>query len=427
MSYDKKSFSEGLKNIYYTPMSAVADLIDNSIDAKAKNIDIYFWNGKTPYVAIIDDGEGMSSKGLEYALDIKQNETKQNKLSLGKFGWGLKTATFSQAKLLTVITQKNNQLISKSMNDNFDKIEEGKNSIFKKFQNIEQYTKKRFSNSGTAIIWSDLGDQILGRDITKNNKRSHGVFYKIGNNIAEYISMCFHNYLKDTNIYFNGEKIKKINPFFEVEGLKKFEPIEIPINDSRIIIEGVLYPKQEDMDEDLYENLSCIDGWNQSQGIYIYRENRLIDFGGWFDLNKSGRSTWKNEEKFNRCRIALKYDSTLDNVFKPNVQKSRTQIPNFLRHKIAEYCDTIRKECILRTRNIAKNNETESNLDSNNERVIKRDENKNLFIDYSHPLVDEFINKTVGRNRKQFLLEKILKDLKNEHKENLGFFRKLLQ
>lgn len=426
MSYDKKSFSEGLKNIYYTPMSAVADLIDNSIDAKAKNIDIYFWNGKTPYVAILDDGEGMSPKGLDYALDIKQNENKQNKLSLGKFGWGLKTATFSQARLLTVITKKNNQFTSKSMNDNFEKIEEDQNSIFKKFQNIEQYIKKRFSNSGTAIIWSNLGDQILGRDIIKNNKRTHGVFYKIGNNIAEYVAMCFHNYLKDINIFFNGDAVRKINPFEEVEGFKKYDPIEIPISNSKVILEGFLYPKQENIDEDTYEKLSCIDGWNQSQGIYIYRENRLIDFGGWFDLNKSGRSTWKNEEKFNRCRIALKYDSTLDNIFKPNVQKSRTQIPNFLRYKIAEYCDIVRKECILRTKKIITDNQSETSSNNNN-RVIKRDENKNLSIDYSHPLIDEFINKTVGRNRKEFLLEKILLDLKTEHKENVGFFRKLLQ
>ena len=74
LNFHEKTLTQGLKNIGYTPAEAIADLIDNSIEAKAKNIEIFFWEGtQNPSVFIVDDGEGMNNDELNNALKIKKN------------------------------------------------------------------------------------------------------------------------------------------------------------------------------------------------------------------------------------------------------------------------------------------------------------------------------------------------------------------
>ena len=155
----------------------------------------------------------------------------------------------------------------------------------------------------------------------------------------------------------------------------------------------------------------------------ITRENRLIDWGGWFELKKNGREMWKREEKFKRCRIYLKYESKLDHIFTPNVQKSKSDIPHYLRHEIAEYCDQIRNDSskIIRTRS---NNE-DGLKNKNIEESLVEKKDQNIQIKYEHPLIKDFLDKNLGKNRKEFLLDKLISDLKEEYKKDEGFFRKL--
>jgi len=428
MSYDHKSLSEGLKSIYYTPSSAVADIVDNSLDAKSKNIDIYFWNGNPTYVAIIDDGCGMTNSDLENAIKIQKNASKQSNESLGKFGWGLKTASFSQCKYLTILTKKNNLLSSVCLDSSLKKIDVTPENIFAKFKTLSRQFYNRVKENGTAIVWSDLNNQILGKDILKNSKREHAIFYQVGVKIAEYSSICFHNFLDNVNIYFNENLINKQNPFFFVEGCKKYQSKEIILPGNRsVILEGILYPREEDMDDRLYELIGGMDGWFDSQGIYIYREGRLIDFGGWFNLSINGAFPWKKEEKYKRVRVSIKYKSSLDDVFLPNVQKSRGVIPTFLRRQIAQYCDAIRKDCLLRPR--SKGINQASNVITNEiikETIFKKNNNK-IYIDYQHPLVDEFLNKQMAKTKKELFLEKILNELIENQKQNQSFFRKIFK
>lgn len=422
MTLDKNSFSEGLRNIFYTPNAAVADIIDNSLDAKAKNIDINFWDGAEVYVAIIDDGYGMSENELENAINFKKNKKSLN--TLGKFGWGLKTASFSQASLLTILTKKNNKISFINIDKNLNQIETNLSKIFIKYKNLEKWFNIRAPVSGTAIIWSDLKDNILGTSYLNDKKRAHAIFYSVGQKVSEYASMCFHNYLDKTNIYFNEQLIDKMDPFKKIENLIEYPVKEIVIDDSKILIGGVLFPNEENIDDDeLYQKLGCFDGWYDSQGIYIYRENRLIDWGGWFELKKNGREMWKREEKFKRCRIYLKYESKLDHIFTPNVQKSKSDIPHYLRHEIAEYCDQIRNDSskIIRTRS---NNE-DGLKNKNIEESLVEKKDQNIQIKYEHPLIKDFLDKNLGKNRKEFLLDKLISDLKEEYKKDEGFFRKL--
>ena len=103
---------ESMRSLGYSFESAVADLIDNSISANAKRIDIIMIPSDDPTLMIIDDGDGMSSKELQEAMRYgSQNPLEiRGENDLGRFGLGLKSASLSQCRELTVTSKKNGKL-----------------------------------------------------------------------------------------------------------------------------------------------------------------------------------------------------------------------------------------------------------------------------------------------------------------------------
>lgn len=87
--------------------SAVADLVDNSIDAKAKHVLIRFvqMEGQLTSLLVFDDGRGMDDRGIDAAMTVGKRRVYDSQ-ALGHFGMGLKAATFSQADNLTVLSRQ---------------------------------------------------------------------------------------------------------------------------------------------------------------------------------------------------------------------------------------------------------------------------------------------------------------------------------
>ena len=103
---EASSMIETFRAIGYSIEAAVADIIDNSISARAKNIWINFeWEGSETWLAVKDDGSGMNNDELVQAMrpDSKNPLDDRSTKDLGRFGLGLKTASFSQCRLLSVI------------------------------------------------------------------------------------------------------------------------------------------------------------------------------------------------------------------------------------------------------------------------------------------------------------------------------------
>jgi hypothetical protein len=427
--FDKESLTEGLKNIYYTPSAAVADIIDNALSAGAQNIDINFWNGEEAYIAIVDDGHGMTHEEMLNALKIKKNiNTNTDKFpDLGKFGWGLKTASFSQCNFLIIISKKNKTISHVCMDSNFNIHNKTRTELYLKFKTIQNLFENRVNNSGTAIIWTDLNDDISGKNIIKNNINS-AAFYSVGQEVADYAALHFHNFLDNKNIYFNTKPIIKWNPFFECDGLQKYEKRIVKIKDQLIEISGYLYPKEDDFEDlELYQELGGTKGWFHSQGIYIYREDRLLDYGGWFGLSIGGSSnSWQLEEKYKRCRLSIKYNRELDEYFSPTVQKNKSDIPHFLRHELLKYCDQIRKDSIKRTNKIL------TSEIYNIDEIIQKDilitdpnNSKAYILDKEHPLIKEFSEKNLGKIKRDFFIEKLSSDLKKINSKKISIFKKI--
>src|SRR5690349_3391180 len=111
-----KSTLNSYRSFGYSVQTAIADIIDNSITARAKNIWInYVWDGSKSYLSILDDGLGMDLIELIDAMTPGSKNPQDNREShdLGRFGLGLKTASFSQCRRLTVVSKKKDTILIK--------------------------------------------------------------------------------------------------------------------------------------------------------------------------------------------------------------------------------------------------------------------------------------------------------------------------
>ena len=105
---DASAMVESMRAYGYTLSTAIADLVDNSIAAKCKNVWLSFeWGGQNSWISVTDDGKGMSEKVLVNAMRLGSLSPLEERdpSDLGRFGLGLKTASFSQARRLTVISR----------------------------------------------------------------------------------------------------------------------------------------------------------------------------------------------------------------------------------------------------------------------------------------------------------------------------------
>lgn len=98
-----------MRSMGYTFESAIADIIDNSISANCQNVFLFFPTDPLHcYVSILDDGDGMSKEELLEAMRYgsTSSESVRSENDLGRFGLGLKAASLSQCRKLTVVSKK---------------------------------------------------------------------------------------------------------------------------------------------------------------------------------------------------------------------------------------------------------------------------------------------------------------------------------
>ena len=113
LSPSPSALMESLRDIGYSMETAIADIIDNSITAKAKSINIRFsYNSGKHWLAIIDNGRGMSQSELYNAMRFGSSHPHAPRSAddLGRFGLGLKTATLSQCRILTVLCKQKGEI-----------------------------------------------------------------------------------------------------------------------------------------------------------------------------------------------------------------------------------------------------------------------------------------------------------------------------
>lgn len=332
-----KSHIKTLMRIGYTLNSAVADVIDNSITAGAINIEVYSPPGmREPVISILDDGCGMELDELiaNMRIGCKDPEDERMKGDLGRFGSGMKTASFSQARQLTVVTKKEGRPLVAARWD-IDKVEKTDSWCLEIFladeiAEIEGLSESFLEGSGTQIIWNKLNCLEVG-----NHAQDHDA--ELAHRLAElkaYIALHFHRFMSgvDKRVFkLNNSVISPVDPFMIGEkGYQEGPSEKLRCKGGHIVIQTHVLPHFKNMDTERLEELGGADGIAQQQGLYIYREKRLISAGGWLGMAR-------NSQLGALARVQVDIPTALDNDWSTDVKKASLQMPPRVKREIRKF------------------------------------------------------------------------------------------
>ena len=323
---------ESTRAIGYSLEAAVADIIDNSIAANAMNVDIYFFPVDGAYIAILDNGSGMNEKEINIAMQYgSKNPTEErDKKDLGRFGLGLKTASLSQCRCLTVISKQGDRLEGRQW-DIDHVIEVGDWSLIildaeeiNQFPQVEELKKYE---SGTLVIWQKL-DRLKAGEI--NFELSLG--RKI-DRVRNHLSLVYHRYLmgesgiRKLKLFINGEKVKAIDPFLTNKSVQAMDDETLIIQGHKILVRPYILPHISKLTSDEIKMLGGKDGLRKQQGFYVYRNKRLLVWGTWFRMMRQG-----DLSKLARIRVDI--PNTLDDLWTLDIKKSSALPPAEVRKNL---------------------------------------------------------------------------------------------
>ncbi len=345
---------ESLRAYGYSLNSAIADLIDNSITAHAKNIWIHVhWDGGNSWLSITDDGNGMDEKTLINAMRPgSQNPLVERKEDdLGRFGLGLKTASFSQCRSLTVASNISG---GKQNIRRWDLDYVGKHNEWRLLKTPRVGSDILISKSldlehGTIILLEHMDRISEGQN--KLDESSRRKFMDRISSLQAHLSMVFHRFLEGRdglNIYINGQdeahKIKPWDPFISNHIATQKQPGERKtFLDGVVEVEGYVLPHKDKLGQLDHEKAAGPNGWNDQQGFYVYRSKRLLVAGSWLGLG-GRRHGWTKEEHYKLARIKIDIPNRMDSTWQIDVKKSTAVPPALADRWLEDYAENVRKE-----------------------------------------------------------------------------------
>jgi hypothetical protein len=327
---DAGAMVESLRAFGYDLPTSISDLIDNSISAVAKNVWLkFYWNGENSTISIKDDGCGMSEEDLINAMrpgsrsPLEERDTED----LGRFGLGLKTASFSQCRRLTVATKSAGQKIAIRCWDIDHVVKTGEWRLLKiNIKNADGYfSDLEKMEHGTIVLWDNI-DRIVG-GTRVNNGKDHRLFLERVDGVKNHLAMVFHRYLERgrLKIWINDMPVESWDPFLKNEKATQLLNEESFIISGKMVVNPYVLPHHSKIDEETHKSAAGPRGWNAQQGFYVYRNERLIVAGNWLGLG------FKKEEHYKLARIQVDIPNSMDYEWEIDVKKSVARPPAVLR------------------------------------------------------------------------------------------------
>lgn len=339
---EASSMIETFRAIGYSIETAISDIIDNAITAGAKNIWIdYDWKGSNTTLSILDDGVGMNNEQLIQAMRPGSRNPLEERSSndLGRFGLGLKTASFSQSRKFTVFSKTNDY---KSVFWTWDLDFVNQEKVWKLIRHIpeeENWTQKiETLKTGTCVVWWDL--DRLTKGTNADNIEAKSKFLEIMDSVKSHLAMVFHRYIDEgLKIYFREREIKSWDPFMiGVDGLQP-KP-EMRLEGGSIKIKGFVLPHRSKLSAEQYNNgKGPKDSWTAHQGFYVYRNRRLLVAGDWLGL-------FKREVHYDLCRIQIDLPNNFDDDWQIDIKKSIARPPSIYREQILALAKEARNQAV---------------------------------------------------------------------------------
>lgn len=324
---------ESTRAIGYTLETAIADIIDNSISASASCVEIFFFPVGDSYIAILDDGYGMDAATLETAMRYGSQNPQEKRVAndLGRFGLGLKTASLSQCRTLTVISKQHNHIEACCWDiDHVINAHDWSLLIFDSEEDINsvpQIEELRKLESGTLVVWQNLDRLKVGE---LNFSRSMG---KKMDDVRNHLSLVFHRYisgesgLKKIQIRMNNTPVEPADPFLSKRNTQIMSDEIMYIEGSKIIVRPYILPHISNLTNNEIVALGGKDGLRKSQGFYIYRNKRLLVWGTWFRMMRQA-------ELSKLARVQVDISNELDNLWTLDIKKSTAIPPEEVRNNL---------------------------------------------------------------------------------------------
>jgi hypothetical protein len=325
---------EALRGLGYSTAAALADIIDNSVSAGAKEVRVDFaWDGPTSRITILDDGRGMNDAELESAMRLGDKNPLDARAThdLGRFGMGLKTASFSQCRRLTVATVKEGE--ESCLRWDLDELAADPEGGWLLFEGPARGSKSFISGlkgkkSGTQVLWETM-DRVVTTGYTSDT------FHDLIDTVESHLAMVFHRLLQGPRaklkLLLNGRPVMPWDPFMSGHPAK---PWTSPITNhstayGTVSVQCHVLPHRDKLTIAEFEANAGPEGWTAQQGFYVYRNERLLVAGGWLGLGNS--RAWNREEAHRLARIRLDIPNTADAEWKIDVRKSTARPPVSLR------------------------------------------------------------------------------------------------
>ena len=345
-----------LRDAGYDFNTAVADIVDNSIAAGATLIDIRAQCSQRDgeiTVSIGDNGCGMTLDQLCNAMTYGSNE-RADVHSLGKFGLGLKTASTSQCRRVSLISRCEegidvNKLVldidHATKTNRWEYLEEEPDAM-------DSFLLRNSAGSGTGTVvrW-DKCDRILSHDYKDpgGSVQQKALDRKI-EQLRFHLGIVFQRFLDkefvdvpNVEIKLNFKPVKPWDPFCtDLDETYRFTRAAAKVNTkfgtSHVYVDAYVIPSRDELDQKTADVVFPPNtNPDRFQGIYIYRENRLIHWGDWAGL-------YKTEFHQRLCRVALSFDATMDSLFNVDFKKSTVlineQLATWMKGKVLEQART---------------------------------------------------------------------------------------
>ena len=344
------SLIHSLRAFGYDLCTAVSDIIDNSLTAEATRIDINFWwDGSDSYLYIVDNGRGMSTETLIQAMKPGSRSPleKRDDRDLGRFGLGLKTASFSQAKQLTVATKLNGNLTVRKWD--LDIVSETSQWRLLKTSSQqfhdEMLIKLQDVNNGTIVAWEAM-DRLVPAKTSASDSKAQSNFHALIDQLKFHLEVTFHRFLsadpgyKRTRMFLQGNELVAWDPYLSTHlSHRQLGEEVIKLGGSQILVSPHILPHKSKLNDSTFNVASGPKGWNAQQGFYVYRNRRLLVAGSWLGLKHM-----RQEEHYKLARIQVDLPNSMDDLWEIDVKKSRAQPPAAIREDLERIARKTRSE-----------------------------------------------------------------------------------
>ena len=323
---------ESLRAVGYTLTTAVADIIDNSITAGSTSVEIRAGSEPEDYLAIIDNGSGMTAGQTQHAMRLAgtSSASARSSTDLGRFGLGLKTASLSQCRRLTVVSRRDGVLcgyewdldhLQKTPSWSLIALDEKECVGLPGFEVLKEH------ESGTLVLWRNL-DVLHSTHGDLDNGLNRALV-----ELRDHLALVFHRFLagehgKPLKIALNARSIEGADPLLPTHKATQVGPPEqIAVDGGSVVLQAFTLPHLNKLTQKQRQLAQVSGSLRDSQGFYIYREKRLVIWGTWFRI-------MPKHELGKLARVRVDIPNTLDHLWSLDIKKAQAAPPTIIRERL---------------------------------------------------------------------------------------------